>query len=58
VNEITAVSTKLRETDEKFRREKGELDEQLVKDKYTLDVVHSENRELQDAKILLEQETE
>jgi len=48
----------LRETDEKFRREKGELDEQLVKDKYTLDVVHSENRELQDAKILLEQETE
>lgn len=48
----------MRELDEKFRKEKGELDEQLIKDKYTLDVIQSENKELQDAKLLLEQEKE
>lgn len=46
MNEILSLNTKIRELDEKFRKEKGELDEQLVKDKYTLDALHSENREL------------
>lgn len=58
VNEITALSTLLRESEERFRKEKTELDEQLIKDKYTLDALHSENFQLQDAKLLLEQEKE
>ena len=41
-----------------YRKDKSELDEQLVKDKYTLDAMQSENRELQDAKVHLENEKE
>ena len=40
------------------RREKTELDEQLVKDKYTVDACQAENRELRDSKVLLEKELE
>ncbi|TNV80225.1 hypothetical protein FGO68_gene16225 [Halteria grandinella] len=58
INEITALSTLLRDSEERFRKDKSELDEQLIKDKYTLDVLHSENHSLQDAKLLLEQERE
>jgi hypothetical protein len=53
IKEITALNTRMNEMEERHRKEKSELDEQLVKDKYTLDALHSENRELQDAKILL-----
>jgi hypothetical protein len=58
VAEITAVNGRLREHEERHRKERGELEEQLVKDKYTLDLLQNENRQLQEAKLLTEQEKE
>ena len=37
------LGTKLRDSVDLYRKEKTELDEQLVKDKYSLDVLQTEN---------------
>lgn len=58
VGEIQALQGQLRSEYETHRKEKSTLDEQLVKDKFTLDACQGENRELLEAKVLLEQERE
>ena len=57
-NEIHSLNEKLRECFEQHRTEKGELDEQLIKDKYTIDACISENSQLRDSQILLNKENE
>lgn len=58
MKEILSLNQMALTNGEIYRKDKSELDEQLVKDKYTLDAMQSENRELQDAKVHLENEKE
>ena len=43
---------------ENHRKEKNELDDRMLKDKYIIDAIQTENRELQEAKTMLEKERE
>ncbi len=43
---------------ENHRKEKNELDDRMLKDKYIIDAIQAENRELQEAKTMLEKERE
>ena len=52
------LSSHLRAQAEQHRREKAELDDQLIRDKYQLDACQGELRALRDAKGRMEQEHE
>ena len=56
--EITMISSHLRAQADQHRREKAELDDQLIRDKYQLDACQAELRALREAKLRLQEEQE